>query len=175
MLDDFITKLAVELQQQGYVIGDPASVPGVQALLYAYAPERQQMAFAKVEEHFLFVDWENEAFSRLDRLIHIADQFSTLINQHFPMPHVLRLQIPNLVVAAVSPDPFLPEVARFARGKNLTPWYGGETRQLMLVSVGKRQVISQVTSGPRLAPIPGAIPLGHASSVIRAACLVGFG
>jgi hypothetical protein len=174
-MEEFITKLTAELQQQGYVIGDPASVPGVQALLYAYAPERQQMAFAKDEDHYLFVDWENTACGRLDRLINIADQFSTLVNQRFPMPHVLRLQIPNLVVAAVSTDPFPPDVARFTRGKNLTPWYGGETRQLMLVSIGKRQVISQVTSGPRLHPIPGAIPLGHATSVIRAACLAGFG
>jgi hypothetical protein len=174
MLEAFVEKVARSMERQGYTIGNPAYVPGVSALLYTFFPRRVQLGFAKVENHFLFVDWRNTAFGRLDRLIEIANQFSVQVNQRFPVPHALRLQIPNLAVAALSPDPFPQNAAQFVLSKNLTPWYGGETAQLLLVSIGSRQIISQVSTSPRRYPIPGALPLHHAAAIIREACQSSF-
>jgi hypothetical protein len=174
MLTQFISQMCVEWARLGYCVGDPGCVPGVQALLYIFSPQRKRMGFANVEEHFLFVDWENAAFGRIEYLKDFYTNFSKMVNRRFPVAHALRLQIPSLVITAISPDPFPAEAAQFVRCSNLTPWYGGETAQIILVSIRKRQVISQVTSSLRLHPIPGAIPLGHAVNIIRATCQASF-
>lgn len=170
MLNEFITHLAEVLTRQGYRLGTSVSLPGLPALLYAASPQRFRLGFAKVEDHFLFVDWDNSCFGRLEHLLAIAGRFSEQVNQHFTVPHALRLQIPNLAVVALSPAPFPPDAVQFARSKNLTPWYGGETAQLILVSLGQRKITAQISTSPRRYPIPGALPLHHAQSVIRAAC-----
>jgi hypothetical protein len=174
MLDQFFARLRAELEQQGYQIGNPAGVPGVPATLYAFSPRRFRLAFALVEDHFLFVDWQSAVPDGLDKLRDWYARLSALVNQSFPVPHALRMQIPNLAIVAVSRHPFPPELAQFVRGHTLTPWYGGETGQIILVDLGNQEVIVQITSTPRQHPIPGALPLNHAVDVIRSACQAGF-
>ncbi len=174
MLNAFIAKLGISLEERGYLLGAPSDLPGIPALLYAYSPRRLRLGFAKVEDHFIFVDWDNVAFGRMERLLELASRFSKQVNQRFPMPHALRLQIPNLAVAAISPGTFPPEAARFARSQNLVPWYGGETNQILLVSLADRQIVSRNLRSFGRYPIPGGLPLGHAASVIREVCQSGF-
>jgi hypothetical protein len=166
----FVERISTELERDGYLVELSPRVPGVQALLAARSPRRLRLGAAKVEEHFLFVDWGNGAFGRLDRLLEIYRRFSGWANQGFRIPHALRMQIPNLAVVAVSPDAFPEEAVRFARAIDLNPWYGGEVGQIILVDLGKQEVISLVPVEGRRYPRPGALPLSHAAEVIRAAC-----
>jgi len=167
---DFIAKVCVEFEREGYLTELDPNIPGVLALLYTRSPRRFRLGAAKVEDHFLFVDWGNAAFGRLDRLLEIHRRFSSFANLGFKTPHPLRLQIPNLAVAAVSPDAFPEDVVRFARGTHLNPWYGGETGQIVLVDTVQDQVISFRAQPFRRSPVPGAFPLNHAAEVIRSVC-----
>jgi hypothetical protein len=166
----FLENLSGELQSAGYLIEGRSGTDAAHALLYARSRQRYQQGFAKIEDHFFFIDWDYAAFGRLDRLLEISKQCSGMANQGFHVPHALRLQIPNLAIIAVSPAGFPPDMIQYTRANYLTPWYGGETGQLMLVDLEKRQLITH--AAPKLGryPTPGAFPLGHALQVIRAVC-----
>jgi hypothetical protein len=167
MLDKFITKISTEFQQEGYLIELNPKIPGVQALLYSRSPGRVRLGAAKVEDHFLFVDWDNAAFGRLDQLLEIYRRFSSYVNQGFRTPHILRVQIPNLALVAVSRTDFPDDAIRFARMTSLNPWYGGEAGQIILVEIVKKQLISLVSLYSGRSPRPGAFALGHAAEIIR--------
>ena len=66
MPEKFIEKISENLQQRGYITEFNPFMPGVQGLLYVHSPGAFQLGFAKVEDHFLFLDWENAIFSRQD-------------------------------------------------------------------------------------------------------------
>ncbi len=168
MLDEYIAKTSKELQQEGYLNEISPRIPGVQALLYAHSPRRVRLGAAKVEDHFLFVDWDNAAFGRLDQLIEIYQRFSRFVNQGFRTPHVLRLQIPNLAVVAVSGTEFPDEAVQFARKTSLNPWYGGEVGQIILIAIEAKQVIALDSSDNGRHPRSGAFALGHAAEMIWA-------
>lgn len=170
MLDAFIFKVSSELQRAGYVTDLQPRIPGVQALLYAHSPNRIRLGFAKVETHLLFVEWNHPAVGCLDELKALYRPFSELANQGFSTPHGLRLQIPNLALVAVSPAAFPADVLSFARTKDLTPWYGGETGQIILVNVGEKQVVSLRSLQFGRYPRHGAFALGHASHLVRQVC-----
>lgn len=174
MQNEFIDRISSDLERSGYLTGQTPNVPGVQALLYARSPQRFRLGFAKVEDHFLFVEWGNSAFDRQDRLLEVYQRFSSFANQGFPVPHALRMQIPNLAVVAVSQTGFLNETALFVCKNNLTPWYGGETGQIVLVEMVKKQVIFQVKVKNRRSPRAGDFPLTHAAEIIRAVCQRAF-
>jgi hypothetical protein len=168
MLDEFIAKISKELQQAGYLIELSPRIPGGQALLYSRSPRRVRLGEAKVEDHFLFVDWDNTAFGRLDQLLEIYRRFSSYVNQGFRTPHVLRMQIPNLAVVAVSQAEFPDEAVQFARTTSLNPWYGGEVGQIILVDIENKQMISLDTLNTGRSPRSGAFALGHAAEIIWA-------
>jgi hypothetical protein len=170
LLNDFIAAIAAEFEQEGYLVERNPGIAGVQALLYARSPRRFRLGFAKVEDHFLLVDWDNAAFGRLEHLLEIHRRFSAFVNLGFRTPHALRMQIPNLALAAVSVAEFPEETARRIRASNLTPWYGGETGQIILVNLQKKDVIFQkATRGSRY-PRPGDFPLTHAAETIQDIC-----
>lgn len=167
MLLEWIEKTSQNLQNAGYIIDVRPSIPGVPALLYAHSPERFRLAFAKVEDHFLFIDWDRAVFSRLDLLLSHYQLFSAFANRGFRVPHALRMQIPNLALVALSETGFAQDVVSFARGTYLNPWYGGETGQVVLVDLHQRQMIHHRSPGRRT---PGAYPLVHAVEVLQTAC-----
>ncbi len=170
MLDEFIARVSSELQQEGYVVNLHPRIPGTQALLYAFSPKRIRLGATKVEDHFLFVDWDNAMFGRLDQLKEVYRRFSSYANQGFKTPHALRLQIPNLALVSISQDEFPEEALAFARTTSLNPWYGGEVGQIILVDLETKQVTSLAFLGTGRHPRPGAIALGHASSLIWTVC-----
>lgn len=167
MLLEWIEKTSQNLHGAGYIVDVRPSIPGVPALLYAHSAGRFRLGFAKVEDHFLFVDWDGAAFSRLDLLLSHYQLFSAFSNQGFRVPHALRLQIPNLALVAISEAGFAQDAVNFARGTYLNPWYGGETGQVVLVDLHQGQMIHHRSPGRRT---PGAYPLVHAVDVLRAAC-----
>jgi hypothetical protein len=171
ILTEFILKVANELQQAGYITDPDPHIPGIQALLYAHSPNRYRLGFAKIEDHFLFVDWGNAAFGRLDRLQELYAHFRTLANKAFRVPHALRMQIPNLALVALAEVGFPEEAVRFVRSTYLNPWYGGETGQIILVVLDKKQINTHSTPGRRQ---PGAYPLVHAAEIIREKCKQAF-
>jgi hypothetical protein len=174
MQNEFIEKISSDLERSGYLTEQNPRVPGVQALVYARSSQRFRLGFAKVEDHFLFIEWGNSAFDRLDRLLEIYRCFSSFANQAFPLPHALRMQIPNLAIVAVSQTGFPNETAQFVCTHNLTPWYGGETGQIILAEIVKKQVIFQVKVKNRRSPRPGDFPLTHAAEIIKTVCQRAF-
>ena len=170
MLDEFINNLSLELQKIGYKVDLSPQIQGVHGLLYSWSPKRFRLGIAKVEDHFLFVDWDAMVIDRLDQLKEIYRHLSRHVNKGFQTPHALRIQIPNLAVIAISQVEFPQEVRAFARTTSLNPWYGGEVGQIILVEVGKKQVTSLRYLWSGRYPRPGAFALGHASSLIRQFC-----
>jgi hypothetical protein len=168
---EFLEKVARQLQGEGYLVEASPGIPGLQTGLYARSARRFRLGFAQVEDHFLFVDWETSGSSSLDRLLEIYRHLSSLANQNFPVPHALRMQIPNLVVAAFTGAAFPQDVALFVRTTYLNPWYGGETGQVILVEIENRRVITHFKPGRRQ---PGAFPLAHAAQVIQSICQKAF-
>lgn len=163
MLHESIEKISSNFQQMGYLIQNDPHIPGVQGLLYARSPSPSRQGFAKVEDHFLFIDWENSVFSRLDLLLETHKKFSKFVNQGFRVPHALRMRIPNLAVVAVSLYEFPPDVIQFVRTTYLNPWYGGETGQLMLIDLTQKKVFCHYL--PRFRQ-QGSLPLSHAVEII---------
>jgi len=174
MLNEFIAKISTGLQSEEYLVELSPRIPGVQALLYARSPRRIRIGVARVEDHFLFVDWENTAFGRLDRLKEIYRRFSSLVNKSFRTPHALRMQLPNLAVVAVSPTEFPDDAVRFVRTSSLTPWYGGEVGQIILVEIENQRMISLDSQQPEEFPRWGAFALGHAAEIIWKVSLRAF-
>jgi hypothetical protein len=170
MLDEFIAKISSVLLQERYLIDLRPRIPGVQALLYSHAHKRIRLGVAKVEDHFLFVDWENTVFGHLDHLKEIYRRFSSYVNQGFRTPHALRIQIPNLAIVAVSQTGFPDEAIWYARSTSLNPWYGGEVGQVILVEIMKKQFISIESGSAGRYPRPGAFALGHAAKRIWVVC-----
>jgi hypothetical protein len=167
MLDEYITKIASELGQEGYLVDPHPRIPGVQALLYSRSPKRIRLGAAKVEDHFLFVDWDNAMFGRLEALKEAYRRFRGHVNVGFRTPHMLRIQIPNLAIMAVSQVEFPAETIHYARTTSLNPWYGGEVGQVILIDIGNKQVISLDSLYIGRHPRPGAFALGHAADLIR--------
>lgn len=168
MQNEWIQRLAVELRQNGYAVETDPKIPRARCLLYAFSPTFLPLGFARVADHFLFVDWEYELFHQMDRLLETYQAFSQFVNQGFRVPHALRLHIPNLVVAAVSWSGFPEQTQQFVRSRYLSPWYGGEAGQLVLVDAQAKQVICHYP--PRFRQ-PGSLPLAHAAVMIKKVCL----
>lgn len=173
-MENFISLVSSKLQQAGY-LPEPYSAPyGTHVLLYTRSARRVQLGFAKVEDHFLFVDWDRSDIRNIPALKALYAHFSAFANQRFKTPHALRTQIPNLALVAVSRAEFAPEIVSFAQSTSLEPWYGGETGQVILFELERQQVISLASLRSGRHPRPGALPLGHASQVIRDACSQAF-
>lgn len=170
-MNEFNQNVAAALESKGYLVEADPGVPGVQGLLLARSARRFRLAFANVEDFFLFVDWGNAAFGRLEHLKDMYQHFSGYANKFFRIPHSLRMHIPNLALAAVAEAEFTPEVIQYARRTYLNPWYGGETGQIILIDATKQQVICHDPPARRQ---PGAYPLDHAAEVIQEACRRAF-
>ncbi len=161
MINNFIQRVNRNLQQKGYLTDCRPLIPGVRGLLYAHTVKPERMAFAKVYGHFLFVDWENDLFGRLDVLLETHKKFSAFVNKGFKVPRAWRMTIPNLVTAAVSESEFPKEAVEYAQNRYLNPLIGGETGQLMLIQLPEKRLIHH----PRpylMGKQTGSIPLMQA-------------
>jgi hypothetical protein len=167
----FIPKISYTLLRVGYRLDSNFKLPGIRCLLYAWMEEPVRITFAKVKNHFLFLDWEDDLFGRLDLMLKAHQEFSQFVNQSYKVPHALRLTIPNLAVIAVSEHNFPPEVIQHVKADYLNPWYGGETGQLVLVDLGEKAVIYRTKTRYREA---GIAPPIFASSVMDALCKIYF-
>jgi hypothetical protein len=163
----FIPGISSELSIAEYMVENKPNIPGARALLYAHSPRPFRLGFAKVLNHFLFVDWENDHFSRLDMLLNTCQAFSQSVNQGFRVPHGLRMTIPNLAVIAVSINEFPKEVVDEARSKFLNPWYGGETGQIILIDLTHKSVFYRYKTRYREA---GIMPPLQANEFIHTIC-----
>jgi hypothetical protein len=153
MLASFITEISLEFQKQDYL--PQPLLEGVSGLLYLRSKTRQT-GFSKVENHFLFVDWENAMFSYLNELLETYQKFSKAVNQSYPVPRAFRLHFPNLAVIAVSENDFPPDAVSQAQSVYLNPLVGGETGQIMLINCSTGQLIHHSTPYYRQS---GSIPL----------------
>lgn len=167
MLNAYTESLSSQLQERGYLIEVPPPTPSTQALLYARSPNRTRLGFTKVEDHFLFVDWDSILFGRLEHLKQIFASFSQHANRGFRTPHALRMSLPNLAVILITRAEFPADVITFARTKDLNPWYGGEVGQLILVDLVNKKVVSLASLHSNGHPRQGALALGHSAQIIR--------
>lgn len=163
MQSESIENISTRLQEMGYLIQDDPKIPGVQGLLYACSPSPFPIGFAKVEDHFLFIDWEDAAFGRREVLLETYKRFSKFVNQGFKVPHSMRMRIPNLVVAAVSRAEFPMDLIHFVETTYFNPWYGGETGQLILLELKNKTIFSH--HSPRFRQ-QGSLPLSHSVEII---------
>jgi len=161
MLASFITEISLEFQKQDYL--PQPLLEGVSGLLYLRSKTRQT-GFSKVENHFLFVDWENAMFSYLNELLETYQKFSKAVNQSYPVPRAFRLHFPNLAVIAVSENDFPPDAVSQAQSVYLNPLVGGETGQIMLINCSTGQLIHHSTPYYRQS---GSIPLQVAVNDVK--------
>lgn len=166
MIDKFIVEAGEKLRHLGFLVDFSPSIPGLRSLLYVRAHGPQRMAFARVEDHFLFLDWENDLFARLDLLLDAHKKFSSYVNRSFKVPHAWRMTMPNLVTAAVSTSEFHVDAVECAQNRYLNHWAGGETGQLMLIKLPERRLIHH-PEPYRMSRQTGSIPLVHAVEVFK--------
>lgn len=169
--DKFIKQVAFELQNTGYLVETDVSTAGVRALLAARTQKPVRLGFAKVDDYFVFVDWENAAFSRIDLLISLYYQFNNSVNRKYKVPRGLRMHIPNMVLAAVSESEFSQEEIRYVRSAKFVPWIGGECGQLMLICLKDQSLIHYKIGRYRET---GALPLGHAAEGLNRIIIKSF-
>ena len=173
MVDRFILSIASEYLKQGYLLNDHRLIQNVPAGLWAWSGTKLRMGFAKVEDHYLWLDGNNTAITP-ELLTTAYRQFSEIVNRRFHVPHALRITIPNLTVVAVSNDGFSEAVLSFARNKILNPWYGGEVGQVVLVELGNRNIVSLEELSVSGHPKPGAIALDYSAKFVRRICYTVF-
>jgi hypothetical protein len=168
MQTDFIATTASAFQEKGYLAQIEPNLAGVRGLLYVHSPKAIQLGFAKVFDHFLFVDWEEDVFSRLDQLIQVHKKFSETVNRGFKVPRAWRMTIPNLATVAVSETEFPLPAVEHVRRTYYIPALGGEAGQIMLLKLPEKILHSH----PRPATMgrqTGSIPLMHAVDLITKA------
>ena len=133
MYDAFIDLFIEDLQNISYSITRNPIIPGVRCMLQAVSPKITSVGTIKFVNYYLFLDWENDLFGRLDALIAAHKSFREVVNEDFHVPHGWRMTLPNIVVAAISSNPFSPEAITFVQSKYQIPWQGGEVGQMMLL------------------------------------------
>ncbi len=170
MLLDFTREICSELERCGYLVEMDPRMPSVSALAYVHSVRPQRQAFANVDDYFLIVDGEYPPYLSEAGYREAYRSFSAAVNRSYRVPHGLRMRIPNLAIVALSTEAFQPEILRFARFTRLSPWYGGETGQVILVELANKTVITLTLKSSGRYPTPGALPLGHAQATITTAC-----
>ena len=164
MFDDFLISVKSQLEAKGYALDANPLVPGSRGLLYASSPMITSVGPIKFKNHFLFVDWDNDHFGMLDKLLETQKNFSKFVNQEYKVPHAWRIKIPNLAVIALSDRSFSEEAVNCAVNKYFIPWQGGEVGQIMLLNLQSHEMIHHYKKTYKQT---GSIPLGYAVSEIK--------
>jgi hypothetical protein len=136
----FIQRISTHLQMQGFLFEDPPDLNGTHALLYARSRRPYPVAFARVSDHFLFLDWKQHLASNKENLISTYAAFNRQINSQYHVPHVFRLTIPGMALVVLSTEGFDARTIEYARNTYLVPFKGGEVGQFLLVDLANREV-----------------------------------
>lgn len=159
MQEEFIGLLAEKLREDNYSVSINPDLPGVRALLKAVSPKITSVAPAKFFNYYLFLDWDNDLFGRLDAMIEAQKQFRIVVNKDFHVPNGWRMTLPNIVVAALSKSGFPSEAINHVQSHYQIPWMGGEVGQMMLFDLQKHQQFCHYKKSYKQT---GSIPLGYA-------------
>lgn len=159
MMEEVLTHFTEELKNKNYSVIQDATIPGVRGLIQAVSPKLTTFGPIKFINYYLFLDWENDLYSRLDALIAAQKSFRELVNKDFSVPHGWRMTLPNIVVAALATNPFSQEAIAYVQTKYQIPWQGGEVGQMMLFDLQNHK---QYCHYKKAYKQTGSIPLGYA-------------
>jgi hypothetical protein len=137
----FIQRISTHLQMQGFLFDDSPVFNGTHALLYARSRRPYLVPFARVEDHFLFLDWKKNLACSKENMISAYAVFNRQVNSQYHIPHVFRLTIPGMALAVLSTEGFDATTIEYARNTYLVPFKGGEVGQFFLVDLANRDVI----------------------------------
>ena len=159
MILEFVQVFEQQLWTAGFTIDSNPSISGVRGLLKAVSPKITSVGPIKFSNYYLFLDWDNDLFGRLDALIAAQKTYSKMVNKDFRVPNAWRVSLPNIVVAAVSTNAFPKEAVDYVQSKYQIPWTGGEIGQMMLFDLQNHKLYCHF---PRAYKQTGSIPLGYA-------------
>ena len=159
MMEEVLTHFTEELKNKNYSVIHDEPIPGVRGLIQAVSPKLTTFGPIKFINYYLFLDWENDLFGRLDALIAAQKSFSEVVNKDFRVPHGWRITLPNIVVAALSNTPFSHEAISYVQSRYQIPWLGGEVGQMMLFDLQARKMYCHYKKAYKQT---GSIPLGYA-------------
>lgn len=165
MIEETTLVIENKLKELGYLCEKEISIAGIRPLLYAHSPVTYKLGFAKVQDYFLFIDWQYSALCRIDMLEEIHKKFSKYVNQFFKIPRSLRMTLPNLAIIALSEQPFTQQAVNFVNYTYKIPWTGGETGQFMLVDLENN--LLHVHVQPRMSRQTGSLPLENAVYLMK--------
>jgi hypothetical protein len=158
-MEEVLTHFAEELKNKNYSVIQNATIPGARGLIQVVSPKLTTFGTIKFINYYLFLDWENDLYSRLDALIAAQKSFRELVNKDFRVPHGWRMTLPNIVVAALATNPFSLETISYVQTKYQIPWQGGEVGQMMLFDLHAHK---QYCHYKKAYKQTGSIPLGFA-------------
>jgi hypothetical protein len=159
MILEFIQVFEQQLWTAGYTVNSTPRIPGVNALISVVSPRITSVGSIKFINYYLFLDWDNDLFGRLESLIAAQKSFREVVNKDFHVPHGWRMTLPNIVVAAVSSNEFPQEAVSYVQSKYQIPWQGGEVGQMMLFDLQNHIQYCHVKKHYKQT---GSIPLGYA-------------
>jgi hypothetical protein len=140
-IQTYIQRISTHLQLQGFLFDAPPDLNDTPALLYARSRRPYPVPFARVVDHFLFLDWEEHLSASKDRLTATYSLFNRQVNRQFKVPHMFRLTIPGMAVIALSNSGFDSTTSNFAQTTYEVPFKGGEVGQYLLVDLANKEVI----------------------------------
>ncbi len=164
MWDEEVENLKIQLIQAGYSIEPAPILAGSRSLLYAKSNQLTSVGPIKFYNHTLFMDWDDDLFSQVERLKPMMKAFSDLVNRDYKVPRAWRIKIPNLTLVVMSRHEFAPEAAQLVENNYFIPFVGGEVGQIILLDYGQRSMINHY---PVTYKQTGSIPLGYALREIR--------
>jgi len=135
IVDNFIGDLVLSLRNKVYSVETDPTIPGLTARAYAVLDKPHTAIFTKFYNHLLVLDWENDLFGQLERLLNAQKVFSGFVNKSYRIPHAWRLTLPNLVLLTVSEYGFNDETRNLVLNKYFVPLLGGESGQIMLADL----------------------------------------
>ena len=163
MVDEFVSQLAAELTQRNYQVTQSLMILECKGLLLATSKKMVHIGPVKFKNHYLFVDWDNDLFGRLDMLLNTQKSFSELVNKDYKVPHGWRMTLPNLALVALTTNGFSNEAIECTLSRYFSPILGGEAGQIMLFDLRQNWMIAH---SPPYYKQYGRIPLESAVNEI---------
>jgi hypothetical protein len=158
-IETFRRQMTISLQQKDYLLENEPIINGTRGLLYARSRRAYPLVFSRVISHFLFMNWEDNLFSRKDQMLDAYRSFNRQVNRSFHIPNVWRLTLPHMVLGAVSNTGVDDDTPPYVRKTGMVPFKGGEAGQYMLVDLMEKEVTTFQAYGYRQ---PAEAPLRYA-------------
>ena len=162
-IQTYIQRVSTHLQLQGFLFEEPPDLNETGALLYARSRRPYPVPFTKVEDNFLFLNWQVHLSSSKEQMVTAYREFNRQVNKRFHIPNVFRLTIPGMAVIAVSTGGFDPSTVEFAGNTYEVPFKSGEVGQYFLVDLAGKDVFYH---RGHVFKQPGERPLRAAQNVL---------